>query len=84
MNIVLWIIFGALTGWVASIIAGTNARQGALMNIIVGVLGAFVGGWLVQQLGGAGVTGFNLGSLLVAILGAVVLLFVYRLISRAS
>mgnify|MGYP000899171564 CR=1 FL=1 len=33
-----WIIFGALAGWVASMIAGRNNRQGCLMNIIVGVV----------------------------------------------
>ena len=41
MNIILWIILGALAGWIASMIAGTDARQGALGNIVVGILGAF-------------------------------------------
>ena len=77
-NIILWVLFGALAGWIASIIMGTNARQGAIGNIVVGILGAIIGGWIVG-LFGATVTGFNLGSLLVAILGAIVLLFIVRL-----
>ena len=40
MNIILWIIFGALAGWIASMIMGTNAQMGALANIIVGIVGA--------------------------------------------
>ncbi|WP_370650239.1 GlsB/YeaQ/YmgE family stress response membrane protein, partial [Oscillochloris sp. ZM17-4] len=40
MGPISWIIFGGLAGWVASMIAGTNARQGCLMNIVVGVVGA--------------------------------------------
>lgn len=78
MNIVLWIIFGALAGWIASMIAGTNKNQGALGNIIVGILGAIVGGFLVNLIGGSGVTGFNLWSLLVAVGGAVLLLLIWK------
>ena len=84
MNIILWIIFGALAGWIASMIMGTNAQMGALGNIIVGIVGAVIGGFLMSNVFGAqGVTGFNLTSLIVAILGAVVLLFVVGLVRRA-
>ena len=79
MNIILWIIFGALAGWIGSMIAGTNKQMGAVANIVVGIVGAMIGGWVVRALGvGAGVTGFNLPSLLVAVLGAVILLFIVR------
>lgn len=81
MNIILWIIFGALAGWIASMIAGTNERQGALGNIVVGILGALVGGFVVERLGGEGVTGFNVWSLLVATGGAVLLLFLWKLLT---
>ena len=70
-----WIIFGALAGWAASLIAGTNQRQGCLMNIIVGVVGAFIGGLIIEFVGGGDFNfGFNIRSFLVAVLGAVVLL----------
>jgi len=75
MNIILWIIFGALAGWIASIIMGTDKQQGALMNIVVGIIGAFIGGFLMSLLGFPGVRGFDIYSLLVAILGAVVLVW---------
>jgi len=77
-NIILWIVFGALAGWIASMIMDTNAQQGAVGNIIVGILGALIGGWIVG-LFGVSVSTFSLGGLLVAILGAVVLLFIVRL-----
>lgn len=84
MGIILWIIFGALVGWIASMIAGTNEEQGAIGNIIVGILGAFLGGFIVSLFGGSGVTGFNLGSFLVALLGAIVLLIIYRAVRSNS
>lgn len=83
MNIIAWIIFGALAGWIASMIMGANARMGALANIVVGIVGAIIGGFLMTNVFGAqGVTGFNLTSLLVAIGGAVVLLFLAGLVRR--
>jgi uncharacterized membrane protein YeaQ/YmgE (transglycosylase-associated protein family) len=77
-NIILWVLFGALSGWIASMIMGTNAQQGAAGNIVVGILGALIGGWIVG-LFGVSVSTFSLAGLLVAILGAVVLLFVVSL-----
>jgi uncharacterized membrane protein YeaQ/YmgE (transglycosylase-associated protein family) len=82
MNIVLWIIFGAIAGWIASIIIGRNAMMGALANIVVGIVGALIGGFIMNAFGAQGITGFNLTSLIVAILGAVVLLFLVGLVRR--
>ena len=70
-----WIIFGALAGWVASIIAGTNERQGCFLNIVVGVIGAFIGGLIMELLTGRNfIFGFNFRSFIVAVIGAVILL----------
>jgi uncharacterized membrane protein YeaQ/YmgE (transglycosylase-associated protein family) len=79
MNIVLWIIMGALAGWVASMIMGTNARQGGLMNIVVGIVGAMLGGFIMNFFGTAGVTGFNIWSFIVALIGSVALLAIYKM-----
>lgn len=78
MNILLWIIFGALVGWVASIIMKTNSSQGIIMDIVLGIVGAFVGGLIANMLGGPGVSGFNLYSLVVALLGSMLLIWVGR------
>ena len=82
MNIFLWIIFGAIAGWIASIVMGKNKKMGAIANIVVGIIGAFVGGYIMQFFGVQGVTGFNLPSLLVAIVGAIVLLWFVGLFTR--
>ncbi len=83
MNIILWVVFGALAGWLASLIMGTDARQGWLTNIIVGIVGAFIGGFIMNALGYSGTTGFDLYSILVAVGGAVVLLWLYKLVARS-
>ncbi len=77
MGILSWIIFGAIAGWVASLILKTNDQQGALGNIIVGIIGAALGGWIAGFLfNDVGVTGFNIRSFIVAIIGAIVLLLI--------
>lgn len=82
MDIILWIIFGALVGWIASLIMKTDAQQGAMLNIVVGIVGAVVGGWLMSIFGESGVSGFNLYSFVVAVLGAVVLIAVVKMLRR--
>jgi uncharacterized membrane protein YeaQ/YmgE (transglycosylase-associated protein family) len=82
MNWIAWIIFGALAGWIASLIMGTNKQQGCLTDIVVGIVGAVIGGWVMDLIGGQQVTGFNIPSLLVAILGAVILLAIVKAVRR--
>jgi uncharacterized membrane protein YeaQ/YmgE (transglycosylase-associated protein family) len=76
MGIILWIIFGALVGWIASMVMGSGS--GLLWDIIVGIVGAVLGGWLMSLIGKSGVGGFNLYSFLVALLGACVLIAIVR------
>ena len=78
MGILGWIILGGLAGWVASMIAGTNAQQGLLGNIVVGVIGGLLGGFLANVFGIDGVTGFNLWSFAIALVGAVILLWIWK------
>jgi len=80
MGIILWIIFGAFIGWVASKIMKTDAEQGAILNIVIGIVGALVGGFAMNLLGFPGVTGFNIYSFLVALLGAIILLAIVQMV----
>ncbi|HNP84984.1 MAG: GlsB/YeaQ/YmgE family stress response membrane protein [Chloroflexi bacterium SZAS-1] len=83
MSIIGWLVFGALAGWVASMIAGTNERQGCLLNIIVGIAGAFIGGFLYSLLtGNEFIAQFNITSFIVSVVGAVLLLFILTGVRR--
>ena len=88
INFLLWLLFGALVGWLASMVMRTDAQQGTLLNIVVGIVGAFVGGFLFNLLGlgGSNINNndFSLGGLLVAFVGAVVLLGIVNLVRRGS
>ncbi len=84
MGILSWIIFGAIAGWVASMIAGTDGQMGFITNIAVGIVGAAIGGFIGSRLFGVGVSGWNLGSFAVAIGGALILLFAVKALSGKS
>jgi uncharacterized membrane protein YeaQ/YmgE (transglycosylase-associated protein family) len=81
-GIIMWLVIGALAGWIGSKVMGTDARQGALANIVVGILGAFVGGFVTRLLFGdnPGNNGF-IASLLVSLLGAIVVIWAYKKLS---
>lgn len=88
INFLLWILFGALVGWLASIVMRTNAQQGMLLNIVVGIIGAFLGGLIFNMLGYSGTSindsAFSLSSLLVSFVGAVVLLGIVNVVRRGQ
>jgi len=87
VNFIIWIIAGALVGWVASMVMRTNARQGLLLDIVVGIVGAFIAGLVLTPLFGIGTinqNNFSLPALLVSLVGAIILLAVVRLIRQAG
>ncbi len=82
MGVLLWIVLGAVAGWVASLI--TKSAHGVFVDIVLGIVGAVIGGFIMNLLGQPGVTGFNIYSLLVAVVGAVILIWIGRAITRAA
>ncbi len=80
MGIIIWIVFGALVGWVASMVMGSSG--GLVRDIIVGIVGAVLGGFIMSLLGKSGVDGFNVYSFLVALIGACVLIAIVRAVQR--
>ena len=86
INFIVWLLVGALIGWLASMVMRTDAQQGGLLNIIVGIIGAMLGGFLVPLLGFGGSNinnnDFSLSGLLVAFIGAIILLAIVNLVQR--
>ncbi len=83
MGIIAWVIFGALAGWVAGKLAGTDDQMGCLANIFVGIAGAFIGGVLYKVLTDEEWNfRFNPSSFVVAVIGSIVLLALLRVVRR--
>jgi len=87
INFLIWIIVGALIGWVASLIMKTNSRQGLIADIIVGIVGAFVGGFFLSPMFGVSTineSNYSIPALLVSLGGAVILLAISKLFRNVA
>ncbi|MBN1755391.1 GlsB/YeaQ/YmgE family stress response membrane protein [bacterium] len=81
MGLLTWIVFGALAGWVASLLTGK--KHGCLLNILIGVIGAFMGGMISHLFLGEGLNlRFNISSFAIAVIGSVILLILVRCASK--
>jgi len=82
MNIIIYLIAGAIVGYVASRIMRTNSQQGLLMDIVVGVIGAFLAGYFISPLLGVGTINdaVTIPTMLVTLIGAVILLWIYKMV----
>jgi uncharacterized membrane protein YeaQ/YmgE (transglycosylase-associated protein family) len=80
-SLVLWLIVGAIAGWLAGLIV-KGYGFGLLGNIVVGIVGAFIAGWLLPRLGIAIGGGF-VAAVINALIGAIILLVIIGLIRRA-
>lgn len=82
INFIVWIIAGAVIGWVASLIMRTNRQQGLISDIIVGIAGAFLAGYFLSPIFNVGTINqgdFSLPALLVSLAGAVILLIISKM-----
>lgn len=80
MNILLFVVLGALAGWLADMIMKGN--HGTLEDILLGIVGAFIGGVIFNAVGQPGISGLNIYSIFVATVGAVVVIYLGRLVHR--
>jgi len=84
MNLIIYLIAGAIVGYIASRIMRTNSQQGLLLDIVVGVIGAFIAGYFISPLLGVGTINdaISIPTMLVTLIGAVVLLWIVKAVRR--
>ena len=81
MGIISWIVLGAIAGFLANMVVG--GREGLIGTIILGIVGAVVGGYIATSIFHKGdVSGVNVESIVIAVLGAILVLFVWRALTR--
>ncbi len=81
MSLLIWIIVGALAGWIAGLVV-SGRGFGLIGDIIVGIVGAIVAGWLFPRLGVSLGTGV-ISSVFSSAAGAIIVLVVIKLLRRA-
>jgi uncharacterized membrane protein YeaQ/YmgE (transglycosylase-associated protein family) len=81
LNLILWLLVGALTGWLAN--HGMHNRAGTPLDIGIGIVGALIGGLLIGY-GAISQNAFSPIALLVAYFSAVALLVIVKLMRTGS
>ena len=80
MDIIIWLIVGAIAGWAAGQVV-RGGGFGLAGDIVVGIIGALIAGWLLPRIGII-IVGGIISDILDAFIGAVILLLIIRLIKR--
>jgi len=82
MYILLWLVFGAIVGWLASILMKKNSNMGLLANIVVGLIGSALGMWIMELLKLGKPDAFTFTGLIVSVGGAALLIAVITAFKR--
>ncbi len=80
MGILTWILFGLVIGVIAKLLVPGRDPGGFIVTILLGIAGALVGGFIGRAMGFYG-QGQSAGWLM-SILGAIILLALYRMMTR--
>ncbi len=80
MHLIVFIILGAIAGWLAGKIMSGHG-YGVIWDVILGVVGAFVGGFIFSLIFGTQPTGLVI-SFIVALIGACLLVAIVHMIKR--
>lgn len=80
MEIIAMVILGLIAGAIAKLLMPGRDPGGFIMTIVLGIAGSLVGGFLFNLIGIG--DGERWAGLIGSIIGAVVLLAIYRAVSR--
>ena len=80
--LLIWIVIGLISGWLASKVVGGGYGLGG--DIVIGIVGSFLGGVIFWGLHIYAPVGGLAGTIFVAFVGAIVFLIGLRLIRSAG
>lgn len=86
-NVVVWLVGGALVGWLTGRTIGADRWPGLLLYALVGACGAVMTGWFTPPLVGMGALAagdISVWALTAALLGAALFLAVFGLARHAT
>jgi uncharacterized membrane protein YeaQ/YmgE (transglycosylase-associated protein family) len=77
-----WIVFGLVVGVIAKLLMPGHDPGGFIVTVLLGIAGALVGGFVGRALGFYGPN--EAAGYLMSIVGAIILLVLYRMMTRRS
>jgi uncharacterized membrane protein YeaQ/YmgE (transglycosylase-associated protein family) len=80
VTVLSWILFGLVVGIVAKLLTPGRDPGGFILTTLLGIAGALIGGFVGRALGFYGPN--QAAGFVTSVLGAIILLLLYRFISR--
>ena len=78
MDIIAWLVVGAIAGWLAGLLVKGDEGIGVIGHVVIGLVGALVAGYVVSLITKSdpmdGV--FDISTILTAVVGAVILVLI--------
>ena len=87
MNIIAWLILGAIAGYLAGFLVKGDESYGVIGHIVLGIVGALVGGFLASLLfndGDAIQGALDISTIVVSVIGAIIAVVVFNLVTGRS
>jgi len=86
LGFIWWLIIGLIAGALARLIMPGRDSMSWLMTMLLGIVGSILGGLVSWAIWGADTTdgGFRPAGLLLSVLGAIIVLWIWRMMSRRS
>ena len=78
MDLIIAIIIGAISGFIANYIMRGNG--GLIKNTLIGVIGGFIGGFIFELLN-ISIAGY-LGTIIISVIGSILLIYVVNKILK--
>src|SRR5712671_1363621 len=86
MNIIAWLVLGAIAGYLAGFLVKGDEGLGVIGHIVLGIVGALVGGFLASVLFKTNpIDGpFDISSIVTAVIGAIIVVVVVNAVTGRS
>ncbi len=78
----VWLVIGAIAGFLARKIIGGTSPFGLIGDIILGIVGGVLGGYILALAGLGNTVGGLIGTIITATLGAVVLVWTTKFLKK--
>ena len=84
MNIIAWLVLGAIAGYLAGFLVKGDEGYGVIGHIVLGIVGALVGGFLASLLFNVSdpIQGaLDISTIVVSVIGAIIAVVVFNLVT---
>jgi len=84
MNLIAWLVLGAIAGYLAGLFVRGDEGLGIIGHIVLGIVGAFVGGFLASAVFGVSdpIQGaLDISTIVISVIGAILVVVIADMVT---